>query len=441
MPPRRSARVAAVAEQQSSALSPLPLPLVLHIFSLLPADERARAACVCRGWNATLLEPSFWTRLNLSPSSGVRVRVTDAVLAGAAAKARGQLTALDVRGRDDVTFDALLDVVRANAGALRELCVVARVYTEHTLAATHVVHLLQAVPQLTACHADVLDWISVPDARRMLRNEPPFQELRLRALNVTFDEDADETSVLTLAADLAAHASLQCVDLCNAPLATLAALNAVVDAVLSSGLVTLRLILSQLSPACMPALVRLLSSTALTELFISGTDGAQLLDGPSAALLGDAVHANSTLTSLSLDAAGLWRNPDAAAALLLALTGHPSVRALSLAVNEIAEAHAAAAGAALGALIAANAPALTELDVPENRLGDAGLRPLLEALPQNTHLRTLIVAGNNMSEAFAHDVLLPAVRANSGLRKLSAGHWFAYFAAVHEAEALVAARV
>jgi hypothetical protein len=96
MPPRRSARVAAAAERASSALSPLPHAVVLHIFSLLPADARARAACVCRGWGYVLSELSLWTRLDLLPSSGVRVRVTDAVLAGAAAKARGQLAALDV---------------------------------------------------------------------------------------------------------------------------------------------------------------------------------------------------------------------------------------------------------------------------------------------------------------------------------------------------------
>jgi hypothetical protein len=128
MPPRCSARVGAVAERASSALSPLPLSLVVHIFSLLPADERARCALVCRGWRVTLDELSLWTRLDLSPSSGVGVRVTDAVLAGAAAKARGQLAALDVRGCDDVSYDALLGVVTANGGALRELCVGASTY-------------------------------------------------------------------------------------------------------------------------------------------------------------------------------------------------------------------------------------------------------------------------------------------------------------------------
>jgi hypothetical protein len=69
--------MAAEAEPPLSALSPLPMSLVQHIFSLLPADARARAACMRRSWCATLLEPSMWTRLNLSPSSGVTREVTD----------------------------------------------------------------------------------------------------------------------------------------------------------------------------------------------------------------------------------------------------------------------------------------------------------------------------------------------------------------------------
>jgi hypothetical protein len=179
MPPRRSARVAAVAERASSALSPLPLPLVLHVFSLLPADARARAACVCRGWRHVVSEPSLWTRLNLSASSGVTCDVTDAVLAGAVDKARGQLAALDVSDCVDVTFDALLAVVRANGGALRELCAGAPQHTVQTLDAGRVERLLQAAPQLLVCHADALGNNRVADARRMLRNEAPFEPLRL----------------------------------------------------------------------------------------------------------------------------------------------------------------------------------------------------------------------------------------------------------------------
>ncbi len=66
--------------------------------------------------------------------------------------------------------------------------------------------------------------------------------------------------------------------------------------------------------------------------------------------------------------------------------------------------------------MAANAPALTELDVRSCELGDEGLRPLFDALPANTHLTSLDCRSNTLTEGFARDVLLPAVRANTSLR-------------------------
>jgi hypothetical protein len=442
MPPRRSARLAAATAPPDAALSPLPLPLVLHIFSLLTADERARAACVCRGWRVTLDEVSLWTRLDLSPSSGVRVRVTDAVLAAAAAKARGQLAALDVRGCVDVTFDAQLVVVQANAGALRELCVGAPLRSEQALEAEEVESLLLAAPQLTCCHADVYEYAYVETARRMLRNEPPFQPLRLVGLIVGGFDDADGDDpaaygacVPPLAADLAAHASLKHVCLMHAPLDNLVALDAVVDAALARQLVSLYVPGGGLSPESASALVRLLGSGTLTELEVDDW-GRPLLDAPAAALLGAALRANTTLTKLSLRHADLWHETEAAAVLLSALTGHESLRTLNLATNGVAPAHQAAAGAALGALVAANAPALTELNVSYSDLRDAGLRPLLEALPANTHLRKLDVSYNCMSIEFTRDVLLPAARSNLGLHELVANE----NVFIYEAEALVAAR-
>jgi hypothetical protein len=40
------------------------------------------------------------------------------------------------------------------------------------------------------------------------------------------------------------------------------------------------------------------------------------------------------------------------------------------------------------------------------------------ALRHNTHLRTLDCCENGLTEAFSRNVLLPAVRANTGLRHL-----------------------
>jgi hypothetical protein len=162
------------------------------------------------------------------------------------------------------------------------------------------------------------------------------------------------------------------------------------------------------------------------------------VDASSAALLGAALLRNSTLTLLTLQG-NVWHNPDAAAALLGALTGHSSMRKLNLAFNNVLQGARAVAGAAFGALVAANVPALTELDVSDSALGDAGLLPLLEALPANTHLRTLDVSYNGISAACARDVLLRAVRANTSLRTLHA-HSEAEHPDEVDAIALVAAR-
>jgi Ran GTPase-activating protein (RanGAP) involved in mRNA processing and transport len=158
-----------------------------------------------------------------------------------------------------------------------------------------------------------------------------------------------------------------------------------------------------------------------------GRDAAALLDEPAATLLAGALRANNTLTVLQLAAVQFWDNAAAASTLMGALTAHPSLRTLSLRFNEMQDADRAAAGATLGALLAANAPALIELDVSFCLLRDAGMAPLFEALPANTHLRTLRCSGNGITEAFVAAVLLPAVRANACLRILETagggGNW------------------
>jgi hypothetical protein len=117
-------------------------------------------------------------------------------------------------------------------------------------------------------------------------------------------------------------------------------------------------------------------------------------------------------------ASGALRECDAAA-LLRALAGHPRMEALTLEGD--LHASGEALGPALGALVAANAPALASLRVAGCMLGDAGMRPLVAALPANTHLRTLECGRSALSAAFAREALLPAARANTGLTQLSVG--------------------
>lgn len=79
----------------------------------------------------------------------------------------------------------------------------------------------------------------------------------------------------------------------------------------------------------------------------------------------------------------------------------------------------AAVGAALSALVAANAPALRFLRVESNgELGDTSMSPLFGALRVNTHLLTLNCVFNPFSAACAQNVLLPAVRKNTSLHRL-----------------------
>ena len=160
--------------------------------------------------------------------------------------------------------------------------------------------------------------------------------------------------------------------------------------------------------------------------------------------LADAIAANRTLQQLDLGRAELWDDAASAAAVMRALTGHPSLQVLELVGNDDLP-DPGAAGAALGALVAADTGALVKLDVRYTDLGDAGMRPLLDALALNTHLRELDCSNTGMSEAFARHVFLPAVRANTSLRTLTASEPWEIMGdetppAVLEAEALVAAR-
>ncbi len=414
----------------------MPLSLVLDIFARLPADERARCALVCRGWRATVAHASLWRRLDLSPSSGVSVAVTDTVLFAAAALARGGLASLDVFDCDSVTHEARLAVARANVGTLKRLRLSSSWQFDDT--SSDLEALLAAVPLLTRCEADVHCWAQL--AVRMLRNEPPFEALRLRRVEAAFDSDSLAEQLPTLhelLAALPAHPSLTTLELWGLPLTAPAALDAVVDVAVAQRLERLGFVGCALCPASTPSLARLLRSGAL-GLNVAGGDVA-LLDAPAAALLADALRDSAcALMSLSFRHVRLWHDMDAAAALLAAATAHPRLAVFGCHKNAVQEGHAGAVGVLLAAVVAANAPALTELDVGDCELGDAGMAPIVSALTGNTHLRKLTCFGNDMSEAFARGVLLPAVRASTGLRSLVT--FQEDVMAMREAEALVAAR-
>jgi hypothetical protein len=269
--------------------------------------------------------------------------------------------------------------------------------------------LLRGAPLLRTLHAELR--CAVAEARSLLRNEPPFEALRVRRLVVS-GFAGDEAATLALAADAtthaAAHASLD--DLCLelVPLHAAASLHAVVDAALVCRLRQLGLWDCRLSPASAPPLARLLGGGALTSLQIYAA-GIQLLDEPAAVLLGGALGANSTLTSLALISTRLWQEPAAGVALLNALAAHPSLCDLDLGGNAVGAAQQQA-GAALDALIAANAPALRCLKLRGSGMVDVGMGLLAAAVPYNTHLRALLCTGHGACDAFIRERLLPALR-------------------------------
>jgi hypothetical protein len=413
MPPRRSARVAAVVERDSSALPPLPLAIVLAVFALLPVDARLRCREVCRGWRAVLQERSLWLRLDMSASGGLALPATEALLHAAASCAGGQLHSIDVAECPVITQEALLPVLTANAGALRVL----RAWTAHGQPLTGFADARAA----SRCAAT-----SRIRRRRCVRTrdggaEPAAQRGRVctAAGAQAFHgvRRANRSCRAVAGRGLGCASSLVELFLVDAPLGIPAALDAIVATTLANRFSVLTLVGCRLSAASSPALARLLGGGALRSLLIANGN-APLLDAAAATVLGDALRANRTLYTLALGFSALWRDAALAATLLGAVTAHRSLRQVSLFNNPVGDAQYAA-GAALGALVAANAPALLILDPRACGLEEAALGPLFDALPANTHLRTLQLGEVTASAAFMRDRLLPAVRANTSLTGLA----------------------
>ena len=422
MPPRDGASLVAAedgAPRDALTVLPLalPLPLTTRIWGALPYDVRLRCREVCPAWRDALAEPRAWTELDFTAACGFAARVTPALLRAATARAGGRLERLYVP-YDRELQPALLELCAANADTLRLLRL------ERPPPFRYVTHavceaLLRAAPRHCALEADVDDRYVL--AASLLRNASPFQAVRLRALSVNCAPGMD---VALFASELPAHPSLRELTLrivhtfsaTSYPLDTFAALDAVVDTALTLRLTRLRLVDCGVGPASAVALPRLLRGAALRELIVHSAGGA-LMDKHAAALFADAMRSNCTLTSLTLYGAGLFHDVDAAATVVGALVGHASLMSIRLTYNTDGNA-AAAVGVLLSALVAADTPQLRVLDISTNRLGDAGMGALVDALLHNTHLRELLCYSNAMSATFARERLMPALAANTSLQKL-----------------------
>ena len=423
----------------------LPHAVALLVLPFVPADARARAALVCRAWRDTVADAGLWTVLDLSIASAVAHPVLDATLRGAAALARGGLTALCLDDCDELTQEARLEVVTANAGSLRALSCKFTIEDKQVLRPDAVRELAVAAPHLVSFKVDVQ--APAAAATSLVRNEAPFGALQLHSLWIQDDDDGterDEATVLAFLAAVSAHASLRTIEVADTLLHTPALINALSAAALACNLRYLRLNRCRLSPASVPALARLILGGLESLVIING--GVRLLDEAAAMQLADVVASSRTLTRLELNDVRLWDNEAAATAMIRALTGHPHLHEVDLSFNYAPD--QLAAGTALGALVAANTPALKTLVLSSTRHGNVDLGPLFQMLPRNTHLRELDLRWEGWRPPFADHALLLSVRANTSLQKLVAGmYWqdgglppFPSPPEVLEAEALVAAR-
>ena len=425
----RSAAMDAAMNGPTFTFTSLPLELARRIFLALPVDRRAQAACVCRSWRDALADPALWTRLDISAPSGVNMTLNrDALLLGAAARASGRLQTLqtlDARAQParGVTLPALLAVLRANAGSLCELNV--SVVEIGTPAAGNqyppaLIALLKASPCLQRLHADVVV-ATCRYALHMLRAEAPWGPLRMRRLELCCRRRHRHDFALFAAAfaDAALQPTMSALRLVNMSQADQPELlDLLLDGLLARRVPELCFARCKPKPA---QLVRLLAGGALKKLGIehSALDPAPLFDAAGAALVAAALRTNTTLELLILTDAGLYRDPTAASILLAALIGHPTLCQLMIG-SEGGGAHLSLLGAAVGVIVAANAPALHTLRIMDIPLLEVGLAPLLDALPLNSHLRELDIFYTrrvcSLSREFTRDRLLPAVCANTSLR-------------------------
>ena len=208
MPPRRSARLAELANPHFQL--PFPPNVVALLFSLLPLDTRLRAREVCRGWRFFLEDASFWTHVDLSEGCGVvdtrfpsfpcapclstlasDSRVAPALLRAACVRAKGNLqsvdlSALNYAGAELFVRQWLDSASAADKASLRVLM------TPFTgLDVEQVTALCRALP---LCRVRSCVMCDAVEALPLLRREPPFALLTIDRL-VFVHRNATEQAV------------------------------------------------------------------------------------------------------------------------------------------------------------------------------------------------------------------------------------------------------
>ena len=300
------------------------------VFEALPPSARGRCACVCTRWRDALDDLSFWTHLDLSDAPFMSWPVFDKVLRCAVARARGQLASAHVPmcvpnyGRRHLS-NSLRAALVPSAGALRDLHLSSH-ENLYGLNVSLVRDIAVALPALTRFKVEHV-FVTEAESKLVvpaLRREPPFGALEIVWLSYKHRHGGDEAHTLQLAAEVAAHTSLEGLSLSEAPLGNCVALDAVVDAALARQLTKMLLLNCGLNGGSARALVRLVSDSTRLRSFTISPDQ---MDVPAAELFGAALRDNTTLTFLCLSRIS---RADMACALLAALEGHASLGELQL---------------------------------------------------------------------------------------------------------------
>lgn len=405
----------------------LPAEALEAVLARLPADSRARAACVSRAWRSAVACPKSWHELDLTRAGGLTCALGPAAILDAPSLAQ-RLVHVRVL-RLPAGPDAPLEALRA----------VLRLLRDKTLSGVEL--RLEGALKPRALAIDGSNYGALLGA---LTQEPALTLITLDALHCSPELGATvfclprfsvphvifglacaaaaAAPVERLLSALERYTPLTTLSVTNAPFTT-QQLTRVVDVALARSLPKLELTSRSLGPDSVPELARLLrSSTSLRHLLVQGesySNDAPLFNTANVALFSGTLRDTVTLKHLTLSNIGpSWRC--AAPAVCSALAGHPTLESLLLWENVGQCVDLSTLDAALLDLLIADAPALQrlELNFSVSAYGQPSLTlpRTFDALARNTHLRALKIGALETSNALLRTAL-QAMQANTGLRE------------------------
>jgi hypothetical protein len=426
----------------------LPHAVQLFIYALLPLDTRLRCLEVCRSWRRCLQDVEAWTHL-IVPAPSEAIKNSVRLLRAAVGRAGGQARTLDV-STTGLSVDHVLRYM-LNGGPLAALHEV-RLDPFEILCDDAVLNVLEEAPELRLFACGVM-WTE-QYGRAMLRNEPPFEALRICTLDVDASDLADdeqralfkevgeaikqhahpEFKTLDIECDALAVNDLRSVaEMCEAHDPPLHLnLNGFGDLATVSGALVLRMLHNNV-------LTQFHAGVWVWELFLNG-------EGALWEKFCTAVRCCSSLRTVYIDASLVNTCLHGVHDLLDVLVNHPSVETFSSFNDDDARlqahsptpttpltvARSVSVSYGLLAVLKANAPALKSFSICDFGVDDAAVAVVLRAVGRNTHLKSIQLGWNTgfwcqvkspaspyLSVALCENELLPAVQQCRSLRDVT----------------------